>query len=71
MQPAATVADGAGGVKLLKGEVDEGVGPVNGERWWRRREGDVPVDQVSWLFEDCVWRYEVEGMLMVGIDVLP
>ena len=47
MQPAAAAADGAGGVKLLKGEVDDGVGPVNDEKWWKRKVEDVPVDQVG------------------------
>jgi ribosome biogenesis protein MAK21 len=45
MQPAATGTDGASGVKLLKGEVAHGEGPVNEEKWWRRVE-DVPVDEV-------------------------
>lgn len=47
MQPAASAAEGASGVKLLKGEVTDGAPPVNDEKWWRRRVEDVPVDQVS------------------------
>ncbi len=47
MQPAASTADGASGVKLMKGEVVDGAGPVNDEKWWRRRVEDVPVDQVK------------------------
>ncbi|THG97212.1 hypothetical protein EW026_g4738 [Hermanssonia centrifuga] len=46
MQPAASTADGASGVKLMKGEVVDGAGPVNDEKWWRRRVEDVPVDQL-------------------------
>ena len=51
MQPAAAASDGASGVKLLKGEVDEGVGPVNDEKWWKRKAEDVPVDQVRQVCE--------------------
>lgn len=46
MQPAASAADGASGVKLVKGEAVTGEGPVNEEKWWRRRVEDVPVDEV-------------------------
>ena len=45
MQPAASVSEAAGGVKLLKGEVADAAPPVNDEKWWRRRIEDVPVDQ--------------------------
>ena len=45
MQPAASAADAAGGVKLLKGEVADAAPPVYDEKWWRRRIEDVPVDQ--------------------------
>lgn len=45
MQPAATGVDGTG-VKLTKGEVTYGEGPVNEEKWWKRRVEDVPVDEV-------------------------
>lgn len=47
MQPAASGTDGTG-VKLLKGEVSNGVVPVNDEKWWKRRVEDVPVDEVRW-----------------------
>lgn len=47
MQPAATSADGASGVKLIKGEATgKGVVPVNEERWWKRKVEDVPVDEL-------------------------
>lgn len=47
MQPAATSADGASGVKLVRGEVTgKGVVPVNEEGWWKRKEEDVPVDEI-------------------------
>ncbi|KAI0683975.1 CBF/Mak21 family-domain-containing protein [Cytidiella melzeri] len=46
MQPAASSIDGASGVKLVKGEVASGEGPVNDERFWRRRVEDVPVDEL-------------------------
>lgn len=45
MQPAASGTDGTS-VKLLKGEVSNGVVPVNDEKWWKRRIEDVPVDEV-------------------------
>jgi ribosome biogenesis protein MAK21 len=46
MQPAASGNDGTG-VKLLKGEVLGGtLGPVNEEKFWKRRVEDIPVDQV-------------------------
>ncbi|KAG5646796.1 hypothetical protein DXG03_002173 [Asterophora parasitica] len=44
MQPAASGIDGAG-VKLLKGEV-EGASLMNDESFLRRKEKDVPVDQM-------------------------
>ncbi|KAI0339482.1 CBF-domain-containing protein [Trametopsis cervina] len=48
MQPAASgdAAGGAGGVKLLRGEVANGEGPINEEKFWRRRVEDVPVDEI-------------------------
>lgn len=47
MQPGATSADGASGVKLVKGEVTgKGIVPVNEEGWWKRKEADVAVDEV-------------------------
>ena len=53
MQPAAGDAISGGGVRLLKGEVGDGLGSnsgggvtVNDEKWWKRREEDVPIDQV-------------------------
>jgi len=46
MQPAASVADGAGGVKMTKGEVADDAGRMNEEGWLRRKVKDVPVDQV-------------------------
>ena len=46
MQPAATSIDGAGGVKLVKGEATSQGGPVNEETWWRRKVEDVPADEV-------------------------
>ena len=47
MQPAATAMDGTSGVKLVKGEAIGGEVPVNDEKWWKRKEQDVPVDEVS------------------------
>lgn len=53
MQPAAGDAISGGGVRLIKGEVGDGLGSgsgggvtVNDEKWWRRRVEDVPIDQV-------------------------
>jgi len=53
MQPAAGDAISGGGVRLIKGEVGEGLGvssgggaTVNDEKWWKRRVEDVPIDQV-------------------------
>ncbi|KAH8104675.1 CBF-domain-containing protein [Cristinia sonorae] len=46
MQPAATTADSASGVKLIKGEALGQGGPVNEESWWKRRVEDVPADEV-------------------------
>ena len=53
MQPAAGDAISGGGVRLIKGEVGDGLGlgsgggvTVNDEKWWRRRVEDVPIDQV-------------------------
>jgi len=53
MQPAAGDAISGGGVRLIRGEVGEGLGlnsgggvTVNDEKWWRRRVEDVPIDQV-------------------------
>ncbi|EKM50179.1 uncharacterized protein PHACADRAFT_264762 [Phanerochaete carnosa HHB-10118-sp] len=46
MQPAAAGAADGTGVKLAKGEAAHGGGPVNEERWWRRRPEDVPVDEL-------------------------
>ena len=53
MQPAAGDAISGGGVRLIKGEVGDGLGPnsgggvtVNDEKWWKRRVEDVPIDQV-------------------------
>ena len=53
MQPAAGDAISGGGVRFLKGEVRDDFGPnsgggvtVNDEKWWKRREEDVPIDQV-------------------------
>ena len=53
MQPAAGDAISGGGVRLIKGEVADGLGvssgggvTVNDEKWWRRRVEDVPIDQV-------------------------
>ena len=48
MQPAASGVDGTG-VKLMKGEVMHGEGPVNEEKWWKRRVEDIPVDEVCAL----------------------
>jgi len=45
MQPAASGLDGVG-VKLMKGEAEDAEGRVNEDVFWRRREEDVPVDQV-------------------------
>ncbi|OSX62863.1 hypothetical protein POSPLADRAFT_1065929 [Postia placenta MAD-698-R-SB12] len=46
MQPAASAQDGAGGVKMSRGEVaDDGL-RVNEENWWKRKAEDVPADQV-------------------------
>ena len=45
MQPAATGVDGTG-VKLTKGEAAHGEGPVNEEKWWKRRPEDIPVDEM-------------------------
>ncbi|THH28825.1 hypothetical protein EUX98_g5360 [Antrodiella citrinella] len=46
MQPAASTAYGASGVKLVKGEVAGQGGPVNEASWWKRRVEDVPADEV-------------------------
>ena len=53
MQPAAGDAISGGGVRLIKGEVGDDLGPnseggvtVNDEKWWKRRVEDVPIDQV-------------------------
>lgn len=53
MQPAAGDAISGGGVRLVKGEVGDGLGlgsgggvTVNDEKWWKRRVEDVPIDQV-------------------------
>ena len=53
MQPAAGDAISGGGVRLIKGEVGDGLGlgsgggvTVNDEKWWKRRVEDVPIDQV-------------------------
>jgi hypothetical protein len=53
MQPAASGIDGASGVKLIKGEVLHGEGPVNDEKFWRRRIEDVPVDEVCLILGIC------------------
>jgi ribosome biogenesis protein MAK21 len=46
MQPAASGIDNTG-VKLLKGEVLSGaLAPVNGEKFWKKRAEEVPVDEV-------------------------
>jgi ribosome biogenesis protein MAK21 len=51
MQPAASGIDNTG-VKLLKGEVLSGaLAPVNGEKFWKKRAEEVPVDEVC--FEAC------------------
>jgi ribosome biogenesis protein MAK21 len=50
MQPGATAADGATGVKLVRGEVNTGEATVNDEKWWgKRKESDVPADEVFFL----------------------
>ncbi|KAI0083481.1 CBF/Mak21 family-domain-containing protein [Irpex rosettiformis] len=46
MQPAATEIDGASGVKLVKGEAIGAEGPINDEKFWKRRETDIPVDEL-------------------------
>ena len=46
MQPAASKADGASGVLLMKGEAADSTGPVNNEKFWKRRIENVPVDEV-------------------------
>jgi ribosome biogenesis protein MAK21 len=53
MQPAAGDAISGGGVRLIKGEVGNGLDlnsrggvTVNDEKWWKRRVEDVPIDQV-------------------------
>lgn len=53
MQPAAGDAISGGGVRLIKGEVSDGLGSgpgrgvtVNDEKWWKRRVEEVPIDQV-------------------------
>ena len=53
MQPAAGDATSGGGVRLIKGEVGDGLGSnsgggvtVNNEKWWKRRVEEVPTDQV-------------------------
>ena len=53
MQPAAGDAVSGGGVRLIKGEVGDGLDSssgggvtVNNEKWWKRRVEDVPIDQV-------------------------
>lgn len=65
MQPAAKTADGASSVKLLKGEVADRAGPVNDEKWWKRRAEDVPVDQV------CPLLTLTHYVLITSLDVLP
>ena len=49
MQPAAHSGGGAGGVKLVKGEVTgHGTTPVNEESWWTKKaEDDEIVDGVA------------------------
>lgn len=46
MQPSASAADAASGVKLVKGEVAEADGAVNLDKFLKKRAADVPVDQV-------------------------
>ncbi|OCH87760.1 CBF-domain-containing protein [Obba rivulosa] len=46
MQPAASKADGAIGVKLFKGEVADMDVPINDEQFWKQSVDRIPVDQL-------------------------
>ncbi|EMD35825.1 hypothetical protein CERSUDRAFT_138554 [Gelatoporia subvermispora B] len=46
MQPGASKADGASGVKLVKGEVADMAVPINDEQFWKQSIDRIPVDQV-------------------------
>ena len=50
MQPAATGIDGVSGVKLVKGEAIGEEGPINDERFWKRKEEDVAVEEVKFHY---------------------
>jgi hypothetical protein len=64
MQPGATPADGSG-VKRVRGEVADPGGLVNEAAFARRREEDVPVDQVRRLVRHG------RSVLTAGKAVLP
>ena len=52
MQPAATGIDGVSGVKLVKGEAIGEEGPINDERFWKRKEEDVAVEEVRFYYSE-------------------
>ncbi|OBZ73206.1 Uncharacterized protein C4F10.09c [Grifola frondosa] len=67
MQPAASGADGASGVKLVRGEV-AGMGvPVNEEQFWRKRAEDVPVDQ-QFFYKFFVRKNEKERQMAAKVE---
>jgi hypothetical protein len=62
MQPAASGVEG-GGVKLMKGEMGDMEDRVNERDFLRKKETDVPVDQVSLLSTTSIWRAIYEPAL--------
>lgn len=58
MQPAASKADGASGVTLIKGEAAGPNRPVNDEKFWNKRIENVPVDEV------CILKFYVLKLLI-------